>query len=237
MWPFKVTHLLFTHSVVHFLSHLDFPIFLFLPTTDISYHLSLSCFIKKSKSFFSAAVVVFSSELSLVIIIITLHTHTHILLHNASIFLWSLVRDGKDAVGQMSKIVILWELSLLVCLICLYLPIFLHTGEYALSPKRPTCWVQYPGLVMTDAHMVSKKILALFSATPISCSHCYTTHHHPHCSSQLFLSSSPLSLSVPLSLSLSKEGFPDPVVPGHSPVRKCVSSAPLRFKCSICSKQ
>lgn len=57
-----------------------------------------------------------------------------------------------------------------ICLICLYLPLFLLTGEYAFNPKPPMCWVQYPSLLMTD-NPRRKKTVARACATLHSWSH------------------------------------------------------------------
>ena len=50
-------------------------------------------------------------------------------------------------------------------------PYVLLTGEYTFNPRPPTCRVQCPGLLMTDTYIVSKKIVALFSAAQHSLVH------------------------------------------------------------------
>lgn len=154
----------------------------------------------------------------IIIKILRIHSHTHTVTQYLNIPM-DFNTDGKDSKGQMSKIFApVTFVSTRMSHLSLPPYIFRLTGENTFTPKRPKCWIWYLGLAMTDTHIVSKKIVALFSATPLSLVHAAVP---PSITPTALLS---LFLPHPLSVSLSEAGLPALVVPGHSPVRKCVSS-------------
>lgn len=139
-----------------------FSLFLLLPRTVLSYHSSLFQSLERVIPLSPLLFVFFPSQLS--ISTTTLHS-------NAYAYYWVMTQYSCGLLYTIEKMPRVKCQSFLSCEICGYSnvssvpasPYLLSQGDSTFIPSPPMCWLQYPDLLMTDTHLFSQKIVALFS--------------------------------------------------------------------------
>lgn len=108
---------------------------------------------------------------------------TYTVLHNAKIYLWSFMHCGKDAKGQMSSSVVLWDLSLYMTHLSSPPYIFPHGGIHTQSQtSNELGTISRPG---NDRHPTQKENCSTSFCNPtLSWS---LSHSLSHCLNQVFL--------------------------------------------------